>query len=251
MIRDNDKNSGETPPYSSFKSFGRLIGQFRESPDNLPESIQSSVLRDFSGFDKSALIGTLRWFDLIDESRRPTDALRALVGASEKEYAEQLRRLVLASYDKVVNAEDLKTITAETLEKRFSENGRVSGTTMEKAVKFLVNACSEAGIEISRYISAPLDRRTKQKSRKTPQKRRAKQGRDKKPAEVSLIPASQGASDAVQSDMLEIQIPLPGQPSGKIVLPKSMSPADWRKAKKMIHSILDIYTESEDAPDLI
>ena len=60
------------PPYATYRSFTSLIDDLR-SHDVMPGIIDRSFLSKRSGSEQSALIATLKWFGLTDESGTPTD----------------------------------------------------------------------------------------------------------------------------------------------------------------------------------
>jgi hypothetical protein len=108
------------------------------------------------------LLGSYRFFGLIDEDDKPTAALSKFASATEirpKIVAEMLK----ASYPEIMS-HDLTTMTFPILDELI-EKHNVSGGTKKKAMTFLLQAAKYANLPMSTFIqtrsSGPRRRRTR------------------------------------------------------------------------------------------
>lgn len=83
-------------PRMSSTGFPKLLE--RLATEGLPQIFDRSFFREYSGSLIAHIRGTLRFFELIDEDRRPTDQLRALVSMDEERRIASLRKLVEEKY---------------------------------------------------------------------------------------------------------------------------------------------------------
>ncbi|MGH3427052.1 MAG: hypothetical protein ACRDQZ_05720, partial [Mycobacteriales bacterium] len=101
-----------------------------------------------SGASRSQLVVALRFFELIDDEKRPTDALKELVLSPDP---NSLRKLLERHYADVI-ALDLKTAAGSQLDNALRELGSGQGATLRRARTFFLVAADEAGIEVGRAL---------------------------------------------------------------------------------------------------
>lgn len=216
------------PPYLSFRTFWNFIEELHEHLP-LPQVIDSSVLgSNRSGAARSQLLIALRFFDLIDEDKRPTANLKALVESPDQ---GKLRALLENHYAPVI-AIDLKTAAGSQFDEALRDLGAGQGSTFRKARTFFLNAADEAGIEVGRTLKqAPAPPRTsKPRTRRKPQR--------SQPAEVEFSPSPSprsGSHPLIQG--LLMQLPEDG----------GWTAVDRQRWLDVAGGVLDMLYEIEDA----
>lgn len=151
MANGNDSEQRSVPylPATTFKSF---IQQFKNGV--VPPRIDRSLMTTLSGADQSMLRIALRFFRLVDAERNDavTDRFRTLVEAIGTEaWKPTLRALVDESYSDIVAGLD-KAATSAQLDEHFRARASVSGSVLDKAVRFYLTLAEEAGIELSPHF---------------------------------------------------------------------------------------------------
>lgn len=231
------------PPYSTYKSFLGLIEELCGHAV-MPSVIDRSFLSKRSGSEQSALIATLKWFDLINEEGAPTTLLRNYAAAGEDAGKELFAKMVKDSYSAVTDGTfALESATTNMLADKFREYG-ISGSTLSKCISFFLSAAKDAGIAVSPHVKAPPA---------------PKNGGTRK---LKLIPATPprqpddvGIRDPAKpkpprEGMVAIPIPIFGGKDGVIYLPGQMSGKQWESVIKMTEFILKNYrdTMAEELP---
>jgi hypothetical protein len=162
-----------TPPYPPFRTFWNFI-QGLEEP--LPQVFEKSFFGSRSGSSRSALVAALKFFGLIDQQKRPTPKLRALI---EKVDAESLRALLEESYPAVIGL-GLADATRGQVDTALRDMG-APPSLLPKCRSFFVQAATEAGIEVSPFLKeaatggSPSNGRPRQQRASTPRQPAAKQ----------------------------------------------------------------------------
>jgi len=220
------------PPYATFSSFRSLLGQLGESV--LPHQIDRSLLTNKSGSDQSALIAALKWFELIDDSGRPTSQLKSLVQNSENDFAGLFRPLVQQSYVFMTDGSlNIENGTSKQLEQRFREY-EISGSTLTKAISFFLSACKEAGIQVSPHFKAPS------KPNGAPRRRTRK----KEATEDGVADSNESNTATLEvprEGMVEIPIAIPNRQPGVILLPEGLEEDEWDYVTGMITFVIERY----------
>jgi hypothetical protein len=236
-----DDKKADSPPYPSFATFTNFVNGLRQT--GVPSRIDKGVLSKMSGSAQSALTSGLKWLDLIDEAGVPTAKLEALVNADEKQYSQELRKILEGAYAFLTNGSmDLKKGTGAQLETKFKEYG-VTGSTVIKCMAFFILAAKEAGIELGPYIKAP----------KAPSSNGARK-KAKKALQTSANAAEEeeeeeedegGIPDEMEG-FVKISVPLHGMPDGAVFLPDNMTASQWAYALKITKFLIENYRPEED-----
>jgi hypothetical protein len=152
------KTKAQSPPYLPYKTFSTTLAGWATA---LPARIDRTLFRSFSGAMQSWLIGTLRYFELIDPEGHPTDKLKRLVVATEgPERQKLIADLVRRGYPFVfANDLDLSKATAGQLQDRFKDAG-LQGDTVRKAMALFMALAKDAGMQLSPYLKMPRQRRS-------------------------------------------------------------------------------------------
>jgi hypothetical protein len=147
-----DDQAPNIPPYVAYSTLTTFLNSMR---DELPERIDRSVMRNLSGTQQSAIIGALRFLDLVEQSGKPTPALRELVDADEKHFPAHLKTLLEKHYAFLsAGGLNLERASGAQVAERFREAG-MTGSTIAKAMQFYIAAAKAAGIKLSSHIKPP------------------------------------------------------------------------------------------------
>ena len=138
---------GGTFPYMSFGGFRSLLD--RLASDGLPQIFDRSFFGDSSGSLIAQTRGTLRFLDLIDEEKRPTNWLREITNADEPQRVAILRDLTEEKYADVIKLG--ANATQGQLAQTFSATG-LSGASITKATTFYLGLADYVGLPVSPYF---------------------------------------------------------------------------------------------------
>ncbi|RZZ86985.1 DUF5343 domain-containing protein [Pseudoxanthomonas winnipegensis] len=232
----NDKNI--KPPYTSYRSFVSLMNELRDH-DVMPAAIDRSLLSRRSGSEQSALIATLKWFKLIDETGIPTKLLEDYIAVDEDAAKAMLKNMVVTAYGQITDGTfNLRSATTSQLADQFRQYD-IGGSTLAKSVTFFLSAAKDAGIFVSPHAKAP------------PMAGGGSSKRKAKPA--AITPATTAAPAAIPAHrppppptdgMISIPIPIFGGKNGAIMLPDRMTEKQWNSVVKMTQYILENYRET-------
>ncbi len=220
-----------SPPYGTYSSFKSVVLDLGSK--GLPHKIDRSTLASRSGSDQSALLNAFRWLKLIDKDGHPTKDMEDL-SKSEEDYTAVFANIIRKSYPLFTDDNlDVKKGTTAQLQSAFQSYG-ISGSTLPKSITFFLNACKDAGIEVSAYFKAP--RVTKSNNGAAKRKPKGKQ-------KTVVTPLSSGTNTEMVDPDKYVTIPIPvfGHEDGKVILPKGLSEAEWNTAKEMIEFIIGKY----------
>lgn len=226
-----DSTAKITPPaYVSFQAFVNFINKLRDT--SVPHRIDRSLMGNQSGSLISALIAALRFFDLIDEVQRPTPLMNALVKASDEERKDVFKQMFEKGYASILSDSNfhLESATTAQLTEKFREAG-VSGSTIAKCIALFLNLAKAAAVTVSHHIKAPtLSRANGKKSAKNSAKRDAE-------TESDGHAAPDIDSEGDNEDVERFEIPIPGKPSVRVIVPRDLDGDDW----EMLQSMITVY----------
>ncbi len=139
-----------TPPYLSFRTLRNFLDAMRTN--GIPGRVDRSVLKNLSGGAQSALIGALRFLDLIAVDTAPTPNLERLVRADAEARREIMRELLRRHYPFMFPpAFALDTATAKMVRETFDE-AFGGGDTSRKAMVFFLAAAKDSGVAVSPFV---------------------------------------------------------------------------------------------------
>jgi Family of unknown function (DUF5343) len=151
----HETRGASTPPYASFKTFLGLLERMEDG--RVPNKVDRSFLSNMSGAYQSQLLHVLRFFSLIDEEGSPTEELRDLVDRKE-ERSRLLEAKLRLLYAKPVELGEVNGTQAE-LERAFRENSGIGGSTLQKAIRFYLDAAEFASIPLSPHFRKTMPQR--------------------------------------------------------------------------------------------
>ena len=226
-----DSTAKNTPPaYVSFNAFLNFINKLRET--SVPHRIDRSLMGSQSGSLISALIAALRSFELIDDAQRPTALMRQLVTATDEERKDVFKQLFENGYATILSAPDfhLESATTAQLTEKFREAG-VNGSTIAKCIALFLNLAKAAGITVSHHIKAPTVPRS---NGKKPAKNHAKRDAE---TEIDGSNTADVDNEGDNDDVERFEIPIPGKPSVRVIVPRDLDGDDW----EMLQSMITVY----------
>lgn len=144
---DDAKQKAPGAPYMSYKGFQNYLTRFSE--EGLPGRFDGSYFGNQSGSIVAQTRGTLRYLDLIDDDKHPTDTLKTLVESDESERKQYLKMIFEEKYADALALS--KNATAGQLADVFRERG-LSGATVQKAITFFLGMAEDVGVELSPHF---------------------------------------------------------------------------------------------------
>lgn len=140
-----------TAVYVPYATFISALDGLRQH--GIPRSgiIDKSIWDTQSGTVRAQLILAFKFLGLIDDQRHVAGGLEPLVLAAPEERKKLLRAIVEEKYKTILSL-DLTTISQGQLDEAFRKLG-VSGSTLQRAIRFFVKACVELGIPIAKRFS--------------------------------------------------------------------------------------------------
>jgi|SRR5579872_2252140 len=147
--------------YCSFKTFLSVVDSLGQG---VPKRIDRTMWRSYSGVVQSQIMMALRFFNLVDDEDRPTQALHRLVDAPHDKRPEQIGALLRYAYNDIVE-HDLTKTTPKMLDEMM-ENYHVNGDTKRKAVSFFLQAARFADLPMHPLLSGVIRNSTSRPKRK-------------------------------------------------------------------------------------
>lgn len=144
---DDAKQQAPGAPYMSYKGFQNYLTKFAE--EGLPGRFDGSYFGNASGSLVAQTRGTLRYLDLIDEDKHPTDLLKTIVEADESERKQYLKMIFEEKYADALALS--KNATAGQLADVFRQRN-LSGATVQKAITFFLGMAEDLGVELSPHF---------------------------------------------------------------------------------------------------
>lgn len=159
--------TGSRAPYMSFGGLKNLIEKLQK--DGIPQRFDGSFFGNQSGSLTAQVRGSLRYFDLIDDEKQPTQLLRELVSADEPGRIQILRGMAEAKFADAI-ALGQTNGTKGQLEQVFRSRG-LNGATVTKAVAFYLGLAEYTGLPVSSYFKKGRVSSGAGGTRKAPKKR--------------------------------------------------------------------------------
>ena len=235
MMKNTDKKT--PPPYSTYKTFSNFIIGLREN--GAPSHITRSMLPG-SNSAKASILATLKYLHLIINGDEPSEDLNQLVDPSTN-YNTKLKEIIIKSYVFLNDPEfNIKTTTTEKVVDKFKAAG-ASGSTITKGMAFLLAACKDAKIEVSKYVKAPAPTRAA-----APRRRRSmpESNTSQKSSESVTPKSSEGYN--THDGMEHITVSLRNMDDGHIYFPAKLEQEDAIKAVKAAIFMMKNYYDLQD-----
>lgn len=145
----NQSDKKKAAPYLAFATFTNALDNV--AAHSVPNIIDRSSFPSFSGGAVAATLSSFRFFGLIDDDGRPTEALHDL--AMNKDKREPNIKALLEEHYQSLIALDLSRATPSQFDDAFSSEAfGVSGDTRVKSKIFFIKAAQYAKIPISKLL---------------------------------------------------------------------------------------------------
>tara|TARA_B100000941_G_scaffold285589_1_gene257849 strand:- start:1683 stop:2318 length:636 start_codon:yes stop_codon:yes gene_type:complete len=137
-------------PYVSYRTFRNFLELLKEG---LPARIDRSVWGPrYSGTTGQQLMTALKSLMLINENGTPTESLENLVNSNGTQRQLQIKNILQDKYAEIFQI-DLLRATRSQFNEIFRSVGINEGM-LNKCQLFFIQACQDAGLELSSYILA-------------------------------------------------------------------------------------------------
>jgi hypothetical protein len=143
-----DTGAATTPPYMSFPGMLSLLDRLQA--DGCPQLFDRSFFGNQSGALIAQVRGGLRFFGLMDDDKRPTDALRTLVTADPDTRKATLRAMAQERYPEAIRLGEDNGTQAQ-LEESFKVRG-LTGSTQQKAITFYLALAEYTELPVSPFF---------------------------------------------------------------------------------------------------
>jgi len=140
-----------TPVYVPYATLISALDTLRTHGIPRSGKIDKTIWDSQSGTIQAQLILAFRFLGLIDDQKAVLPALPPLVAASGEERKPILKKIIEDKYRDVVSL-DLTTISQGQLDEAFRKFD-ISGSTLTRATRFFVKACSELGVPMAKRFS--------------------------------------------------------------------------------------------------
>ena len=140
------------PPYVSYRTFYNFLERLQQ---HMPSRIDRSYWGDLlSGSTGTQLMAALRFLNLIDINGKPTELLKPLVEARGETRTQLLYELTNDAFDFACQSSlDLESATYAQLQEVFHHTFQLTDDVSRKCVKFFIAMASDAGINLSPFIT--------------------------------------------------------------------------------------------------
>ncbi|PKQ30735.1 MAG: hypothetical protein CVT62_12355 [Actinobacteria bacterium HGW-Actinobacteria-2] len=143
-MRSEAKQTVPGAPYMSYKGFRNFLANL--AANGMPDRFDGSYFGNVSGSLVAQIRGALRYLDLIDDDKRPTDLLKDLVEQDEQSQNDLLRMIFDEKYSDALALS--ASATSGQLAEVFRQRG-LTGATVEKAIAFFLGMATDLGVELS------------------------------------------------------------------------------------------------------
>ena len=151
MSYEDSPQRRSAAPYIAYQTLKTFIAPLKEHV--VPNRIDKSLLRSFSGAVQAQLMTALRFLRLIEDDGRPTEALKGLVASYETEAWEtELSSVLREAYPRLFEI-PLTTVSPSEFNEAFKSAYPCEGETLSKGVRFFLNASLDAGIQLSPFLT--------------------------------------------------------------------------------------------------
>lgn len=221
-----DSPRRQLPPYLTLKIFAGFIEKLKET--TVPDRIDGSVLKTYSGSTAATISGALKFFGLIEEGGTTTKELVELSNAyNTATWPETLKPIVVKAYAPIVKDLKLENATPQMLAEKFRDSG-AEGEVLEKCVRFFESIMTEVGVKLSPHIL--------NKSRSKPDRSRPRQKRKETMEEEANGEGSRRGTAPIGT--VCFPFPIPGKADAALYLPPDVTNEDWELIDEMMRLYL-------------
>jgi hypothetical protein len=232
MAEDSQKEAATIPPYLPWPTFTAFIEKLNKTA--IPNRIDSTLIKNLSGTVQSQLLNALKFLGLTNGNGAVTEKLKALVKTyGTPQWGETLGESFIDSYNELIGSIDLDTATPGELKERFREVGGIEGDTIEKAMRFYLNALKDAGISYSPHL-------------KIRQRAPRGVGQRRKSRAATAAAGSGGEGEGLGGEgyeppkgTFEIPLNIIGQ-EGSVFLPEDITVERWKQINQYVEMVIGL-----------
>jgi len=219
-----DEQRQPLPPYIPFKTFQGFIQKLKDTV--IPERVDSTLLRSYSGSMGRQLIAALKFLKFVDGNNYSTDGLKAAVKSyGSPEWGETFGEYVVGAYGELIGELNLDVATYGQLAERFKAWG-ADGQVLQKCIAFYLAATRNIGWTISPHVTS----RERIKNERSIRPRAKK--RDEADGNRDLEIPSSGAGS------IRFSFPVPEKTTASLILPSDLAPEDWEMIDSMVRAYI-------------
>lgn len=235
MPEESAQEKSNTPPYLSWPTFSGFIGKLKNTV--VPNRIDPTLLTNLSGTTQGQLLGALKFLRLTNGNGGVTERLKDLVRTyGTVDWAGVLAETIESSYKPIIGSLDLNSATSGELKEQFRKVGGIEGDTIERAMRFYLNALKNAGISYSPHL-------------KIRQRALRGSGIRKRGKGALSNTADEGDDDETYDEpetlggTIKLPFPLPNKPLTTIILAQGISEAEWSMIDMYVRNYIKISAE--------
>lgn len=228
------ESTKNTPAYGSFKTLVSFLNEVREG-GHVPLQIDRTLMPKLSGSAISETISSLKFLGLArgEKTVTPTAKFEKFAMASDEDRKELLQEILREAYPSLLAAPDfdIERASGQQVADIFRSQG-VNGSTLTRAISFFLAASKDAGIKVSHNVKAP---------KPVPASTRRREKKVEPTLPPTAAPARPHIDEASEEteDLHRFEIPIPGKPSVRVLVPESLDADDWA----MLTQMFGIYVE--------
>jgi hypothetical protein len=212
------------PPYIPFKTLQGFIQKLKDTA--IPERVDSSLLRSYSGSMARQLVAALKFLRLLDGNNYATENLRNTVKAySTPEWGEIFGQIFAEAYGELIGELNLEIATSGQLADRFKAWG-AEGQVLQKCIAFYLAATANVGWTISPHITSKERVRAERGNR--PRAKKAAQANNDTSEETGMT----------LSGSVRFSFPVPNKSTASMILPSDLAIEDWEMVDTMIRTYI-------------
>jgi hypothetical protein len=150
MDQNGESEKRVAAPYISYQTIKTFIAPLKEHV--IPNRIDKSLLRSFSGAVQAQLMTALKFLRLINEDGTPSESLKKLVSAyGTDNWEEELQGVLRDSYPELFDI-PLAKVSPSEFSEAFKKSYPCEGETLRKGITFFLNAGRDAGVSFSPFL---------------------------------------------------------------------------------------------------
>jgi hypothetical protein len=218
------------PPYLPYTTFKNVIGNLNKN-GIIPARIDKTVLAGQSGGMQSYIWAALRFFDLIDDSKAPTEDLKTLARAEGEERKKIWRQIFDRAYGPIIGDLDLASATLGMLQDQFAAQD-LTGETVRKCHSFYAAAAEDAGLALPPQLKS----NTRPSGPRKPRKKTAKSGGDPDEPDADEFgdPPPNGNGEKEPTQVYSLLLDREGKREVKFKAPTALTKAELERIKSWL-----------------
>lgn len=160
-----------TPAYASFVTITNTLDLLKA--DGVPPKFDRSLLSNMSGSSQSQIMVAFRYLGFVDDDGNSQPVFKEVVYASNEERKGIWKKILTDAYPYLLAPDDdfnIEQCAPSTFNEKLRAQG-INGATLEKAIRFFLQAAEFAEIKISKHVKNFKTRRSSTpRTRKTTKK---------------------------------------------------------------------------------